>query len=123
MKYDTFVSLTAAIADEYYRQSHGSPPSALWLMQDRSVVALCPSWPLPDDALVQILAADPLEMSGEPFTRNSAALSAIDWMEAYGGLAIYDAENMVNIMAEQERICAEQEAAWTLYEKGETCQS
>ena len=122
MKYDTFVSLTVALEDEFYRQSHGGQPSALWLMQDRSVVALCPSWPLPDDALVMILSAETLETwfgpeyNGEPFTHEGARETAQDWMSNNGDIAIWDAEDMAAIMAEQE-------AAWTLYEKGETCQS
>ena len=131
MKYDTYTSLTAAVADEFYRQSHGGVPSALWLVKDRSVVALCPSWPLPDDALVPVLAAAPLsdwlgpEYDGAEYSRADALGLALNWMLNNGATAIADAEDMVCILDEQQyiaeeqaRIEAEQEAAWKLREEG-----
>jgi hypothetical protein len=125
MRHDTYNSLTAAVQDELWRLSHGLPGSDLWLMQNRSVVALSPGWPLPDDALTLIQAAMPLtdwlcsEHDGSRYTMPEAADLAVVWMINNGATVIADAEDMAAILAEQETIAAEQEAAWKLREEGE----
>lgn len=122
MKYDTYTSLTTAIADEFWCLSHGHPQTDLWLMEDGSVVRLNPSWPLPDDAVVLILSAAPLsdwlgpEYDGTEYTEAEALALAQDWMTNNGATAIADAEDMAAMMAEQEAIAA---AAWKLYSEGE----